>query len=366
MYLGNTVNMVQALDAATGELIWENQVGPDRSDRLRRRCATCAIYRRQGLSRDHRRAAGGARCPHRQGGLGRRPIADRSEGLLQRRAGRSSSRARSSRGCRAAIAIGTERCYISAYDAATGKLLWKFHTVARTGRTGRRHVGQAARHDARRRRDVDRGQLRSRSRSHLLGHRAGQAVDAGEPRHERQRRRALHRVHGGAAQPTTARSRGTTSTCRASRSISTRCSSACSSTSARRRRSSRSARPACCGSSIARPGKFLGHKETVFQNVFTRIDPEDRRPDLSRRHHRAEDRPVDPVVPEHRGRTQLAGDELSPRPAAAGDSAQPVVHGDRRAQGGVRRGLRRHGGRRAASSRCRAPTATSASSPPTT
>ena len=29
MYLGNTGNMMQALDAATGDLIWENQVGPN-------------------------------------------------------------------------------------------------------------------------------------------------------------------------------------------------------------------------------------------------------------------------------------------------------------------------------------------------
>ena len=29
-----------------------------------------------------------------------------------------------------------ERCYISAYDANTGKQLWKFHTIARTGEPG--------------------------------------------------------------------------------------------------------------------------------------------------------------------------------------------------------------------------------------
>jgi alcohol dehydrogenase (cytochrome c) len=29
-----------------------------------------------------------------------------------------------------------ERCFISAYDSSTGKLLWKFHTVARTGEPG--------------------------------------------------------------------------------------------------------------------------------------------------------------------------------------------------------------------------------------
>ena len=31
MYLANTMNMVQALDAATGDLIWENQVGPNQA-----------------------------------------------------------------------------------------------------------------------------------------------------------------------------------------------------------------------------------------------------------------------------------------------------------------------------------------------
>ncbi len=43
---------------------------------------------------------------------------------------------------------------------------------------GRRHVGQAAQPAARGRRDVDHGHLRSGSEAHLLGRRAGEAVDA--------------------------------------------------------------------------------------------------------------------------------------------------------------------------------------------
>ena len=96
-----------------------------------------------------------------------------------------------------------------------------------------------------------------------------------------------------------------------------------------------------------RTGKYLGHKETVFQNVFDEHRSEDRRAHLSRRHPRTEDRSVDSRVPEHRGRPQLAVDELSPRHALAGHSTEPVVHGDFAAQGGVHGGLRRHGaGRR--------------------
>ena len=44
MYLVNPGNIVQALDATTGDLIWENQIGPEQPGRHAARCATCAIY----------------------------------------------------------------------------------------------------------------------------------------------------------------------------------------------------------------------------------------------------------------------------------------------------------------------------------
>ena len=50
-------------------------------------------------------------------------------------------------------------CYISAYDANTGKRVWKFTTVAEQGRARRRHLGRSARRSARRRRNLDRRHL---------------------------------------------------------------------------------------------------------------------------------------------------------------------------------------------------------------
>ena len=39
---------------------------------------------------------------------------------------------------------GNDGCWISGYDAATGKQLWKFNTVARAGRAGRRDAGASS------------------------------------------------------------------------------------------------------------------------------------------------------------------------------------------------------------------------------
>ena len=92
MYLANTINMVQALDAATGDLIWENQVGPNQAIGFGS-MRNIAIYQDKIFLADDRRAPGGARCAHRQGGLGHRrsPTAPRASPTP---AGRSSSRAR--------------------------------------------------------------------------------------------------------------------------------------------------------------------------------------------------------------------------------------------------------------------------------
>ena len=56
MFLSNTSNTVQALDARTGELIWENRIGPGRHGRLLRHAQPGALSG-QGLCRDHRRQA---------------------------------------------------------------------------------------------------------------------------------------------------------------------------------------------------------------------------------------------------------------------------------------------------------------------
>ena len=98
-----------------------------------------------------------------------------------------------------------------------------------------------------------------------------------------------------------------------------------------------------------------------------RVDrSEDRRADVSRRHPRAADRPVGRLVPEHRRRPQLAGDELSCRRAACWSFRSASRAWRCRAARSSSRTDRAAPAPIAASSRCPAATATSASSPPTT
>ena len=196
MYLANTMNIVQALDAATGELIWEHHVGPSTLIGFGS-MRNMAIYGDKVFfaTTDARLVALDARTGKL---VWDTVIADRAKGFSNT-SGPIVIRGKVVQGLQGCDRYREERCFISAYDADTGKLAVEVPHRGAHGRAGRRHLGQAARHDARRRRDLDRRQLRSGSRPHLLGHRAGQAVDAGQPRHQRPRRGALHRFDRRAA-----------------------------------------------------------------------------------------------------------------------------------------------------------------------
>ena len=61
-------------------------------------------------------------------------------------------------------------------------------------------------------------------------------------------------------------------------------------------------------------GKYLGHKETVFQNIYDSFDPKTGEPHLPQRYRRAADRPVGAELPDFRRRPQLARHELQPGP----------------------------------------------------
>ena len=76
------------------------------------------------------------------------------------------------------------KCFISAYDPATGEQRWRFRTVALSGEPGGDSWGGLPDLYRAGGGELDHGQLRSRSEPHLLGHDASQAVDAREPRHE--------------------------------------------------------------------------------------------------------------------------------------------------------------------------------------
>ncbi|MGQ0732599.1 MAG: outer membrane protein assembly factor BamB family protein [Acidobacteriota bacterium] len=133
MYLTNTMNLVQALDAATGELIWENEIGPI-GEGGRATMRNSAIYDDKIIlaTTDARLVALDARTGKV---VWRTVVADEAKGF-NATSGPIVARGRVIQGLQGCGTFREERCFISAYDANTGKLLWKFHTVARTGEPG--------------------------------------------------------------------------------------------------------------------------------------------------------------------------------------------------------------------------------------
>jgi alcohol dehydrogenase (cytochrome c) len=133
IFLVNTGNIVQALDGRTGELIWENRIGPDLANGL-------GAIRSLGVYQDKvYLATTDVRLVALEARTGKvaweTRIADPAKGY-----GNSSGPLliggkviQGMGGCDRYKETG---CYISAYDAQTGKQLWKFETVAREGTPG--------------------------------------------------------------------------------------------------------------------------------------------------------------------------------------------------------------------------------------
>ena len=95
-------------------------------------------------------------------------------------------------------------------------------------------------------------------------------------------------------------------------------------------------------------GKYLGHKEMVFQNVYDSIDPRDRRAALSQRHRRAARGRVGDRVSVDRGRQELAVDDVLSAGQPADHSVEPELPGDERAGDRENRGRRQRQRRSAA------------------
>ena len=119
MYLANTMNIVQALDAATGDLIWENQVGPPTIGALAR-CATSRSTSDKLIfaTTDARLVALDARTGKL---IWDTVIADRTKGFSNT-SGPIVVRGKVIQGLQGCDRYREDRCYISAYDAETGKL----------------------------------------------------------------------------------------------------------------------------------------------------------------------------------------------------------------------------------------------------
>ena len=131
MFLGNTYNTMQALDARTGELLWENRVGPAPSRPNYGGMRSIAVWG------DKVYFAGNNAVLHaldaRTGKLvWSTPLSDvpghnNTSGVLAVHGKIITGLT----GCGRIPA--KDHCYISAYDAQTGKQVWKFVTVALKG-----------------------------------------------------------------------------------------------------------------------------------------------------------------------------------------------------------------------------------------
>src|SRR5579883_696466 len=132
LYVNNMGNVLQALDAKTGELIWENRYGSNPGAAAMR---GIAIYGDKIFvaTNDAHIMAFDARNGK---SVWNTTIGDRSKGEYQTTSGPIAVKGKLIQGLGACATYREEKCFISAYDADSGKEVWRFRTIALDGEPG--------------------------------------------------------------------------------------------------------------------------------------------------------------------------------------------------------------------------------------
>ena len=130
IYLINPGNVIQALDAESGELIWEHWTGPANRQDMR----NIAMYDDKIIqaTTDARLVALDARTGEQ---VWETVVADNSKGFANS-SGPIVADGKVIQGLAGCARYIPEDCYISAYDADNGELLWQFVTIAKVGELG--------------------------------------------------------------------------------------------------------------------------------------------------------------------------------------------------------------------------------------
>jgi len=132
IYLNNPGNVMQALDGKTGDVIWEARYGTQAGGAAMR---GISIYGDKvfATTSDARLFALDARTGKT---VWTTVIGDRSKGNYGMSSGPLLAKGKVISGLGQCSRYREEKCFISAYDAATGKQLWRFNTIAQTGELG--------------------------------------------------------------------------------------------------------------------------------------------------------------------------------------------------------------------------------------
>ena len=130
IYLINPGNVIQALDGKTGELIWENWAGPANRQNMR----NIAIYNDKIIqaTTDARLIALDARTGEQ---VWETAVADNTQGF-ENSSGPIVADGRVILGLAGCARYIKDDCYISAHDANTGELAWRFNTIAKANEPG--------------------------------------------------------------------------------------------------------------------------------------------------------------------------------------------------------------------------------------